>query len=402
MTKRKLLCGLYNGIISASIGLLSLPVYATSVSDYQLSGQVNLEYRQFFNDGVLGQDNKQPSLVIQPEWYWQLEDGVSGFTFMPFYRYDHMDKERTHADIRELQFITAWDDYEYKIGISKVFWGVTESAHLVDVINQTDAVEDVDGEDKLGQPMMQFTLLKDWGITDLFILPYFRERTFAGEEGRLRAALEINTDKVSYQSDQEQGHIDYAIRYSQMLGDWDLGLSYFNGTNRDPDLLYHSGELIPYYAQMVHLGVDVQGFIGDWLWKLEAIYRDTSNNYTAVVSGFEYTWVGVFDTAIDLGLISEFLYDTRGEGSVAIGQRDIFAGVRLGFNNEDSTELLVGVTQDLDNPDVQMFKLEASSRLTNHFRLVVEAWSFDSHTVADPLYSVIEDDFVEFGLEYYF
>ncbi|MDV7102927.1 hypothetical protein R3X26_00730 [Vibrio sp. TH_r3] len=402
MTKRKLVNGLCNGIISVSIGLLSLPIYATSLSDYQLSGQANLEYRQFFNDGVLGQENNQPSIVVQPELYWQLEDGVSAVTFMPFYRYDNMDKERTHADLRELQFITAWDDYEYKIGFSKVFWGVTESAHLVDVINQTDAVEDVDGEDKLGQPMMQFTLLKDWGITDLFILPYFRERTFAGEDGRLRPALVINTDKVTYQSDQEQKHIDYAVRYSQMLGDWDIGLSYFNGTNRDPDLLYQGGELVPYYAQMEHVGVDVQGFIGDWLWKLEAIYRDSTNNYTAVISGFEYTLVGAFDTAIDLGLISEFLYDTRGEGSTAIGQRDIFAGIRFGFNNEDSTELLVGVTQDLDNTDVQMFKLEASSRLTNHVRLVVEAWSFDSDTIVDPLYSVRDDDFVELGLQYFF
>jgi hypothetical protein len=33
--------------------------------------------------------------------------------------------------------------------------------HLVDIINQTDGVESIDGEDKLGQSMMAFSLFKD-------------------------------------------------------------------------------------------------------------------------------------------------------------------------------------------------------------------------------------------------
>ena len=49
------------------------------------------------------------------------------------------------------------------MGIDKVFWGVIESRHLVDYINQTDGVEDVDGEDKLGQPMINLGLQRDWG-----------------------------------------------------------------------------------------------------------------------------------------------------------------------------------------------------------------------------------------------
>ncbi|MDD7885073.1 hypothetical protein [Flavivirga sp. 57AJ16] len=42
---------------------------------------------------------------------------------------------------------------------------MTESNHLVDIINQTDAVETFDGEEKLGQPMVQLS----WG-TDNIIL----------------------------------------------------------------------------------------------------------------------------------------------------------------------------------------------------------------------------------------
>jgi len=54
------------------------------------------------------------------------------------------------------------------------FWGVTEFQHLVDIINQTDLVENIDTEDKLGQPMINLALINDWGTVDLFIMPYFR------------------------------------------------------------------------------------------------------------------------------------------------------------------------------------------------------------------------------------
>ena len=48
------------------------------------------------------------------------------------------------------------------------FWGVTETAHRVDILNQTDQVESFDGEDKLGQPMVNFSWSKDWGTLDLY------------------------------------------------------------------------------------------------------------------------------------------------------------------------------------------------------------------------------------------
>ena len=107
------------------------------------------------------------------------------FTTQLFVREDSMDDERSHADIRELSWLYYSDDWELRLGISKVFWGVAESQHLVDIINQTDAVENVDGEDKLGQPMINLTLIRDWGNVDLFVLPYLRERTFTGVNGLL-------------------------------------------------------------------------------------------------------------------------------------------------------------------------------------------------------------------------
>ncbi|OJI57105.1 hypothetical protein [Vibrio vulnificus] len=367
----------------------------------ELSGSASLEHRQFFSSGLQGQDKGQSSLVFEPEFYWQQSEGNGRFTFIPFYRWDAVDEERSHGDIREALYLNYWGDYELRAGVGKVFWGVTESAHLVDVINQTDEVESVDGEAKLGQPMVHVTVVKEWGTTDWFVLPYFRERTFSGEEGRLRPNPPISQDAL-YQSSQAEKHTDFAFRYSKMLGDWDVGVSYFKGTNRDPYYRLDGGEIKPYYAQMSQVGIDIQGIVGDWLWKLESIYRDSDDHHTGVVTGFEYTWVGVLDSVVDIGFIAEYLYDSRGNNAQTIGQNDAFAGLRFAFNDEDGTELLMGITQDLDNSDVYNAKLEASSRVNNQLKWRIDAWLFENETPNDLLYFGRKDDFIELGLDYYF
>ncbi|MCC4817405.1 hypothetical protein BCU85_17475 [Vibrio lentus] len=396
--------------LAATVGLMqvSLPCVAAGFSSEfveqitpELAGQVNLEHRQFFSDGLQGQDKGQSSLVLQPEFYWEQQEGNGSFTFTPFYRLDSEDDERTHGDVREALYLNYWDDYELRAGVGKVFWGVTESAHLVDVVNQTDAIESVDGESKLGQPMVHFTSIKDWGTIDAMLLPYFRERTFAGEDGRLRTPVPVSDDAL-YESSREEKHVDVALRYSQMYGDWDVGLSYLGGTNRDPYYRVEGNELKPYYAQMQHFGLDVQGIIGDWLWKLESIYRDSYDNHTGVATGFEYTWVGALESYWDIGFIAEYLYDSRGNNAQTIGQNDVFLGARFALNDEDGTEVLTGITQDLDNSDVYSAKLEASSRINNNLKWRLNAWLFENETPEDLLFFARKDDFVEMALEYYF
>jgi hypothetical protein len=96
------------------------------------------------------------------------------------------------------------------------------------------------------------------------------------------------------------------------------------------------------------------------------------------------------------------LYDSRGNNAQSVGQNDLFAGTRLALNDEDSTEILFGISQDLDNSDVYSAKLEASSRLTNHVSWTVNGWLFENETPDDLLYFARKDDFIELSLQYYF
>jgi len=378
---------------------LLLPLIANAVD---LQGSIELETRYFTED-----QEGQYSLAAEPEWYWENSDASTALIAKPFARVDSLDDERTHADIRELYWQRAADTWELRIGINKIFWGVTESQHLVDIINQTDNLEGIDGEDKLGQPMIQLTSINDWGVVDAFVLPYFREREFAGSDGHFKLPLALDSN-ARYESSREDQHTDFALRYSHTLGDIDLGVSYFSGTNRNPQFLLMTPDnaapfLVAYYDQLQQVGLDAQATLGSWLWKLESVYRDDSQDtYSASTAGVEYTIYGIAESATDLGILVEFSRDSRGELANAVAQKDIFIGGRLTPNDEQSSELLFGISQDLDNSDSYSGKLEAARRLGDNLKLSVEAWFFNSKTPSDPLYLFGNEDFAQISLGYYF
>ena len=137
-----------------------LPTFVFAEIEY--TGSAAVEQRYFFQDALYPQQERANlSVYFAPEVYTSFNDGNDSILFKGFYRLDQQDGERTHGDIREFKWTHSGDEWEVQTGIGKVFWGQTESLHLVDIINQTDAIEAIDGEDKLGQPMVTFSLFKD-------------------------------------------------------------------------------------------------------------------------------------------------------------------------------------------------------------------------------------------------
>lgn len=380
-------------------------------------GNIAADYHWFAQDFAYpGQNDSYLSAALEPEYIHEWNDGYDLFTFKPFYRKDQHDDERTHGDIRELSWLHAAGDWEINAGISKVFWGVTESIHLVDIINQSDSVENIDGEDKLGQPMIQYTLIQDWGVVSAFVLPGFRERTFPGVEGRPRFVIPIDTDNPVYEDSDKEHHVDFALRYSHYLGDWDFGLSYFTGTSRDPrfDINTAMMSIRPRYDIIDQTGLDVQANIGSWLWKLEAIHRSgQGKSFNAAAGGFEYTFVGVFESNMDIGMIMEYLYDERDSGfaltpspaTVTINsaqfQNDLVLGARLTLNDAQSTEVLASVIGDLDGEGLT-YNVEASRRLGESMKLSIEARGVSDPQAGTSLSQLAKDNRVRTELAYYF
>ncbi|MDM8564710.1 hypothetical protein QUF74_03565 [Candidatus Halobeggiatoa sp. HSG11] len=387
-----------------------LLIICLQVQASEWSGHIDSEIRYFTQKPLATEqyDGFNLSLAGQLEYHHEWDNGYQSFTFVPFVRVDQHDSERTHMDIRELTWLKAARDWELRVGIRKLFWGVTESQHLVDIINQSDSVEHPDGEDKLGQPMVNLALIRDWGTVDLFILPGFRERTFPARDGRLLGGgIPINVEQVSYESGAEEKHVDLAVRWSHTIGDWDIGLSHFSGTNRDPLLLpsfdvNNDLTLTPYYEQIQQTGLDIQITQEDMIWKFEAISRKgQEERFTAMTGGLEYTFVGILDSDADLGVLVEYLFDDRNENASTPFENDIMLGMRMTLNDTQSTELLAGTIISMEN-ESRSYLLEASRRFGDSWKVSLEAYLYSNISPTDLMYGMRNEDLMQLTLAWYF
>lgn len=389
----------------AAIILLGLCL--TQVSAQEVSGYLAGEGRVFPADAQYSdQARSSLSIAFEPQLKYTFRND-SRSTFVPFVRFDNQDTRRSHFDIRELNYFLYSDHWELRIGIAKVFWGTTEFIHLVDIINQTDIVENIDEEFKLGQPMIHLAIPRNWGVVDFFVLPYFRERTFPGQKGRLRFPIVVDTDEAIYESDRENRHLDVALRFSRSAGDMDAGVYLFRGTGREPSLVLELDKnnepvLIPYYEQIYQAGLDLQWVLGGWLFNAEALYRTGQNeDFLATVGGFEYTIAQLGGTGMDLSLLGMAAYDSRGSEATTPYENDVIFGIRLGLNDVASSELLAGLIQSTDS-SARAFRVEASRRVGSKWKASFSAWSFFGIPERDLLYSLKNDDFMQIDIGYYF
>jgi hypothetical protein len=396
--------------------IFGMAVMQTPAIAGEWSGYVSGQFRGFFEDPVdLRQHNTYLSAAAEPRFFQSWQGGDHSFDARLFYRVDQHDDNRTHGDIRELSWTGVFDTLELTAGISKVFWGVAETQHLVDIINQTDLVENVDGEDKLGQPMIKLSSVQDWGIIDFFVLPYFRERTFPGVEGRPRPEVVVDTDRDAiYDFKAGQDHTDLALRYSHYIGEWEFGLSYFSGIDRLPsdfspiafDANGQPTAVVPIYSLINQAGIDGQVFFGDWTWKLEAINKEyrsgtrKGSHTLQSVAGFEYTWVGFTGGVSDLGFVVEYHYSDANKRET-IFDNDLATALRYVMNDAQSTEILMGFLTDADTRTAAGF-IEASRRFGQNWLLEAELRTYNGTEEDRPLYSFRFDNFVQIDLAYYF
>ncbi len=98
-------------------------------------GEVSLDNRHFFKEGIFEQDKNHSSMSFSPEIFKNLEDDEI-FHFKAKLRNDTKDTERNLVDIQELYFIEIGESREIKYGISKEFWGVTETSHRAENVSE--------------------------------------------------------------------------------------------------------------------------------------------------------------------------------------------------------------------------------------------------------------------------
>ena len=383
-------------------------------------GDLSLQARWYPQSPTFpGQRSNTGGLVFEPTLYGEVAQQTS-FTLTPLYRYDSADSRRTHADLREAYLLThgAWGEnsWELRLGLDRVFWGVAEVHNLVDIVNQLDLIEHPRDRPKLGQPMARLMLSGDWGLAELFLLPYHRKRSFPGSTGRLRSRYPIDEDAL-YESSADERHVDVAFRYSHALGLLDFGLSAFAGTSREPSFLASPPSepmpamdtpLIPYYEQIRQFGLEAQLTTGSWLYKAEAIHhrgarnlRGQEENYSAFIFGLEHTLYALADSPADLTLLGEWLYDGRGRRATSAWANDLYLSGFLAFNDVQGTQLVAGLLTDLRH-ESRTLNLELKRRLTGSWSMRLELFANLRVGAQDLTYDGRRDSFLGVDLTHSF
>ena len=358
-----------------------------SVQDFSLAGELRASHRF---------DDRRQSIDV----------ALTG-------RIDSDDGERSQWDIGVLNWRYQWRHAALTIGLDKVFWGTTEALHLVDVINQTNRVDRVDGESKLGQPMLRLSLTPGKHELDFYLMPRFREQRLPGSRGRLRGPLQLIDANPVFESRAGKRQLDLAVRYSSYAGGLTYALSHFSGTARTPLLTlsppvspFDPPTLRPFYFLTDRTGLELSYVAGDWLWKLEALSaRDDQQRYFAATGGFERTFPAVAGTSTDLGLIVEYQYDSRNSDrllqSVSVANDDIVLGLRVGINDFAGSELLALYSYDRQS-NGRIASVEASRRLGNNWRASIEARFFSGQSSVDALSVFANEDHWQLTIRRFF
>lgn len=397
------------------------------------------------------------SLAGTAEYERELADGAQFLRVEAFARVDSNDAERSHADLREASWQSLGDRVVLTAGVRRVFWGYAESRHLVDIVNQTDFVEDLESEHKLGQPLLGAAWVGESSTLDLMLLPVFRERSFPGRDGHPRVPVPIAEDEAVYAHGARRSDLSYAVRYGIAFNGTDVGLSWFEGVARDPRLLlcFEEGSsfntsnrgpdcsrseallagddadrgpltalmgnlglapdnaalraqvvadliVVPHYEPLQQLSLDAQHVSGPWSLKLEALSRERLDQRThAAVVGLEYTIGNVLRSGAALGLVAEWLRDEQADVLSARFDDEWFAGLRLALLDRRNTQALLGLLGDRHGGD-RLLQLEFSLKPAKNWRLSGKLRSFDK-VPGDELSGFLRDeDLLSLSLERYF
>ena len=370
---------------------------ATSLSA-QSRRFVSFEGTLFSGAPPSGSPAHELALVVRSQHGLRFDAGSQRLTAVPFVRLDVAGGGRTRIDFQELSWQAVWRRWAFRVGLSQVHWGVAESRSLVDIINQRELVEGHAEYVKLGQPMINVSGSGDWGQIGLYLLPWFRERPGRGRAAMTWSAWPVRYDRAVYESNNRHRHLDWAVRWSRRFGAWDVAISHFSGTNREPRFVEDRTDavtafLAPHYDLIDRTGAELQWISGGWIWKLEAVAeRGGPAAFAAAVGGFEYAFADY------LSVLLEYTYDSRGHQATTSVQDDLYAGARLLLPDG---AIHGGVFIDRQSRNV-IGQLELTRRLNDELTVGVEGRAFVGRSALEPRFAARRSSFLAVKINRYF
>ncbi|MEO0370187.1 MAG: hypothetical protein AAF231_01905 [Pseudomonadota bacterium] len=443
------------GLALASF-LAATPAWAQS--GLEVSGQVDFGARNYFESGLYAGQSSARSFGVLG---FSLDGGTSlsngGDVAFSFSGLMEEGNDRAYYNIERLYYRHAFTGWDILVGFNTENWGVVQSQSVLNVMNPRANADPVAGDTLLGTPMVNVNVYSGAGTFSLYALTGFVEPFYGGQRSRFRAPIIPDYESTVFEEGSGR-HLDYALRYSNSFSvgesDIDVGLSYFNGTDRSAtcsttgtgatsctdailtalgnppgspaagsstDAFFAflganansatvaAASAVPvpglraFYQEIEQVGLSTAFTRNDLQLRFEGMYRDTSSgSYFAGVVGGDYTFNDAFGGPGSLTMAVEYLYDDRSAAQgIPLFEDDVFLGLQYRFNNQLDTAIDFSVFHDLST-EAKLYRLGVSSRINDRIGVALNASAVDTSGFDDPLAFVGSDDFVELIFSAYF
>ncbi|WP_407330344.1 hypothetical protein [Enterovibrio sp. 27052020O] len=370
------------------------------------TGELSFGYRHFWepSDGL---PSNQTEIGVIPRFSFDLTEDTT-FILEPALRTRNHDNDDVFVDPYKSRFTQYFDQLQITAGYDVVFWGASEGAQILNILNQKDLGTDFSADQPLGQPMVKFSGYIGEGLATFYYLPYTPKRHFREYSERLSAGFDIDGENVQWRDSQHAYYPGFAARYAYSFDDMDIALLGFHGINREPAFVVEAGEFAPIYTVGTQIGMEVQRVMGNLLTKFEVLnvsdaptLRGDFDETTQYVIAGEYSVFSVFDSGADLRWVAEYSDNTLGEELLSLYQHDVLLAVHTSLNDVDSTEISLSLLHDLDHGS-NIIEVTLTRRLTQNIDLEATFFDLSAMSASDFFYGLEPDSYGEITLTYYF
>ncbi len=379
-------------------------------------GEVALESRAFRPDQNPATRDRALAMLGRLELRHagpHFEQKVRGFG-----RMDRYDRDRSMLIPEEAWAQGKSERFRLRVGVDIVNWTATEAFHPVDVINARNWDSDLENLEKIGEPMLalQARVTETLSVTAMY-LPVYTQPRQTSSASRLHFGLpglplppRLQVDRRGRFTDRDFGH-QGAINLRQIWGQADISIQALEHMDRTQPLVMQNqtGGPAPFnlvFQTVRQVGGTFQQAVGPVLIKIEGAYRhfvpvhDASVDPVASpVGALPDRDHGELAVGLEYGLIHRGSYESTLllEGQTMLGvdaaiarqltpfQRDILAGYRFAFNDEDSKEFFLGAIADVMDGDQFLFTASYQQRLGESWTVRAGARVFVAPHPSDPL-----------------
>lgn len=378
--------------------LLSIKANADTIFDF-----IDLDLAttsRYYYVAAEGDSNNKYSKGFKAEAKFNYKYENIRFNGLAFTNWDSTDDSRSYSNIRQANIYVNNNNFTFGLGVDTFFWGVSESINVVNVLNQSDIMESLDGKVKYGQTFVSINTRFSNGDFSFYYLPLFQEQSFPE---RPSYGLAISKNAV-FEHDKKRGGI--AARGLFYFDRLEFALSYFKGTRRSALLARHATEmavLTPYYIQTVNYLVDGVYIAEDFTLKFEAKTGLEQNaGFTTFNLGIEYPSYAFSKLVEEVIFIAEYAFDDRKLSAETHGQNDIFLGGKFNFGYSEQGNVRFLYSYDFDYRS-QYAELSYEYRLNDYFRFKAKALKVLSAPERDQrLYALSGEEFINLSLHYAF